>query len=459
MNVQIGAGDVLLNLDRNQQAFEKTVQQLSSGLRINSAADDPSGNSIATNLTSKVGGLQQAVNNVQNGINALNVANGALASVQNILVRINSLLVESNSDINSAQDLQDIQTEIDSLLTEINSISEKTNFNGLTLLNGAYDTSVGSNPSITQVTSPFGGTPDVVNASGITNTPGNSGSLINFASIPNVGGFNVPALVVFTVVSAGDNVVDPDSGTVPFPGAGVLIQTDVYSTQDPGSYAVPLFTDLSAYPAGAGPNPAMFGTLALFAGGSTNILNYAFNNITTGDVGASEAFNITGATAAAGGTALSINDGGDEGQTVAFSLPSCNTNALGISDITCLLPQQTTIVPGSSGTATSVGTDGSNNIPASYSQLKVQSALTTITTNEAQIGAQIIAMNDDNSVDNTTIVNLQASVSDITDLNVGQATTQYTQEQILTSVGTQVLAQIQSNGKIMTALLIQALIA
>ncbi len=457
MNVQIGAGDVLLNLDRNQQAFEKTVQQLSSGLRINSAADDPSGNSIATNLTSKVGGLQQAVNNVQNGINALNVANGALASVQNILVRINSLLVESNSDINSAQDLQDIQTEIDSLLTEINTISEKTNFNGLTLLNGAYDTSEGANPSIMQVPSPFGGSPDVVNATGITNSPGNSGPLIQFASIPNLGGFNVPAFVVFTVVSEGNNVVDPDTGTIPFPGAGVLIQTDVYSTDDPGSSANPLFTDLSAYPAGNGPNP--FGTLALFAGGGANILNYAFNNITQQDVGASQAFVITGAVAPAGGTALSINDGGDEGQTVGFSLPSCNTNALGISDITCLLPQQTTIVPGSSGTATSVGTDGSNNIPASYSQLQVQSALTTITTNEAQIGAQIIAMNDDNSVDNTTIVNLQASVSDITDLNVGQATTQYTQEQILTSVGTEVLSQIQSNGKIMTALLIQALIA
>jgi flagellin-like hook-associated protein FlgL len=96
---------------------------------------------------------------------------------------------------------------------------------------------------------------------------------------------------------------------------------------------------------------------------------------------------------------------------------------------------------------------------ASYSQLLVGQALTTITTNEAQIGAQIIAMNDDTSDDNTAIVNLQSSVSDITDLNVGQATTQYTQEQILTSVGTEVLSQIQSNGKIMTALLIQALIA
>ncbi|HTV92805.1 MAG TPA: flagellin [Verrucomicrobiae bacterium] len=457
MNVLTGADVVLLNLDRNQQAFEKTVEQLSSGLRINSAADDPSGNAIATNLTSKVGGLQQAVNNVQNGINALNVANGALVSVQNILVRINNLLVEANSDINSAKDLQDIQTEINSLMNEINTIGEKTNFNGLNLLDGAFDTSEGSNPAITRVASPFGGTDQVVNASGNTDSPGNAGPLIQFASIPNVGGFNVPAFVVFTVVAEGQNLVDPDSGVVQFPGAGVLIQTDVYSTNDSGSLAQPLFTDVSAYPAGAGPNP--FGTLALFAGGGTNILNYAFNNVTEQDVGSSEAFLITGATAAAGGTALTINDGGEEGQTLGFSLPTVNTNALGISDITCLLPQQTTIVAGSGGTATQVGTDASNNITASYSQLLVQNALTTITTNEAQIGAQIVAMNDDNSDDNTAIVNYQQSISDIADLNVGQATTQYTQEQILTSVGTEVLSQIQSNGKIMTALLIQALIA
>ena len=68
-------------------------------------------------------------------------------------------------------------------------------------------------------------------------------------------------------------------------------------------------------------------------------------------------------------------------------------------------------------------------------------------------------MGDDESGDNVTATNLAASASNITDLNVGQATTDYTREQILTSVGTQVLSQIESNGKIMTALLIQALIA
>ncbi len=453
MNVQIGAGDVLLNLDRNQQAFEKTVSQLSSGLRINSAADDPSGNAIATNLTSKVGGLQQAVNNVQNGVNALNVANGALKAVQDILVRINNLLVEANSDINSSADLQDIQTEISSLLTEINTIGQKTNFNGLNLLNGQFDTSEGSNPSLTQVASPNGGTPTVANP--YATSPANPGPLITSAAIPNVGGFNIPAYVVFTVVGQGNNLVDPDSGAVQ-PGAGVMIQIDMYST-DPSFGAAPYYQDLSAYPANAGNAP--FGTLALFdPAGTVNVLNYTFGNITQQDVGASQAFLITGAVGASTGTQLTINDGGDEGQTLGISLPTVNTNALGLSDISSSLPQEISIVPGSGGVQ-QVGTAQSNNIPASYSQLLVKNALTTITTNEAQIGAQIVAMGDDESGDNTTATNLAASASNITDLNVGQATTNYTREQILTSVGTEVLSQIQSNGKIMTALLIQALIA
>ena len=142
-----------------------------------------------------------------------------------------------------------------------------------------------------------------------------------------------------------------------------------------------------------------------------------------------------------------------------MSLPTVNTNALSISDISVLLPQ-TVITPlGSGGPQQAAGPASSNVMVDSYSQVLVKQALTTITTNEAQIGAQIVAMGDDNNVDNTAIVNLQASISNITDLNVGQATTDYTREQILTSVGTEVLSQIQSNGKIMTALLIQALIA
>jgi flagellin len=463
MNVQIGADDVLLNLDRNQQAFEQTVTQLSSGLRINSAADDPSGNSIAINISSKVGGLQQAANNVQNGVNALNVANGALETVQNILVRINDLLVESNSDINSTSDLQNIQTEISSLLSEINAIGQKTNFNGQNLLDGQFDTSEGSNPTLTQVTSPNGGTTQVANATGAT-TP-QPGLLVTNAAIPPVNGFFTPALMVFTITGYSPNVYDQDSGT--YNGPGMILQFQAYST-DPNFGSAPYYTNEIALPLGPGGTgqvgPLTFVAPSSSVGGGSTLLTFTLSNVTQADVGASIAFLSTEGTGASNGQALTINDGGDEGQTLSMSLPTVNTNALGLSQISCLLPQTTTVVPGSQFSVPGIqyentGPASSNNIVASWSQIQVQNALQTVTTNEAQIGAQIVAMGDDESDDNVTATNLQASASNITDLNVGQATTDYTREQILTSVGTEVLSQIESNGKIMTALLIQALIA
>ncbi len=446
MNVQIGAGDVLLNLDRNQQAFENTVKQLSSGLRINSAADDPSGNAIATNLTSKVGGLQQAVNNVQNGINALNVANGALEATQDILVRINNLLVEANSDINSAMDLEDIQAEIQQLLTEINTIGEKTNFNGLNLLDGKFDTSEGSNAQFIQVASPYGGTTNVVNETGAPG--GASGPLITNAGVPP-GGYFEPSLLVFTVTGYSSNAVDPDTDT-PI-GPGVYVQFDAYSNGGPNAFGnAPLYQDVSAIPVNDGQIAAAQYTTP---NGASILIEFTLANLTAADVGSSIAFQSIAQVNPSTGTALTINDGGQEGQTIGMSLPTVNTNALGISQISAVDPAVVNFFNNVTGTS------ASNNVVASYSQLLVKSALQTITTNEAQIGAQIVAMNDDNSDDNTAIVNLQSSVSDITDLNVGQATTDYTREQILTSVGTEVLSQIESNGKIMTALLIQALIA
>ncbi|HUA08999.1 MAG TPA: flagellin [Candidatus Acidoferrales bacterium] len=453
MNVLIGADNVLLNLDRNQRAFEQTVTQLSSGLRINNAADDPSGNAIATNLTSKASGLQQAVNNVQNGVNALNVAQGALKSVQDILIRINNLLVEANSDINSSSDLENIQAEINSLLTEINTIGEKTNFNGLNLLNGQFDTSEGSPASFVEVQSPYGGTTQVTNETGAAG--GGPGPLVSNAGTPEVGGTFVPALMVFTVTGYSPNTIDPDSGTDY--GPGVYVQFDAYSTAGPSVFGEePLYQDIS----GIGVNSGQYVDVPyLSPNGENLLLNFTLANLTEADVGASIAFLSTAAVGPSNGRALTINDGGDEGQILSISLPTVSTNALNLSDISVLLPQLVTTPEGDGGPEATPGLASSNVMVASYAQILVQNALTTITTNEADIGAQIISMTDDETIDNTTDVNLDASASNITDLNVGQATTQYTQEQILTSVGTEVLSQIQSNGKILTALLIQALIA
>src|SRR5215472_4893458 len=132
------ANSVQLNLDRNQSQLQNVVTQLSSGLRILTAADDPSGNAIATNLQTAVDGFNQAVSNVQNANNAANVALGALTSTTQILQRIRSLAVEGASDINSNNDRLNLQTEITQLLLEVNRIAQNTNFNGAALLDGSH---------------------------------------------------------------------------------------------------------------------------------------------------------------------------------------------------------------------------------------------------------------------------------------------------------------------------------
>ena len=126
---------ISLNLDKSQGRLQTDVSRLSSGLRINSAADDPSGLAIAERLQSKVNGYDQASSNVQTANNMLTVADGALQTVTDILQRLRSLTVQANDDLVSTTDRADIQTESTQLQAEINTIAENTNFNGVHLLN------------------------------------------------------------------------------------------------------------------------------------------------------------------------------------------------------------------------------------------------------------------------------------------------------------------------------------
>ncbi len=134
----LSANTAGLNLQNNQAALASSTAKLSSGLRINTAADDPSGLAIAESLQAQVNGFDQAVSNVQNANNAASVALGALTSETSILQRIRSLAVEAASDINSTNDKSNLQTEVSQLLLEVNRISQNTTFNGLQLLDGSH---------------------------------------------------------------------------------------------------------------------------------------------------------------------------------------------------------------------------------------------------------------------------------------------------------------------------------
>ena len=135
VNTNVAAIDAANNLNTTEMALEKSTQQLSSGLRINSAADDAAGLTISESLTSQINGVDQANRNAQDGVSLVQTASGALTQVQQMLQRIRELAVQyGNSTLNST-DQTAIQTEVNQLLSEINQIGSTAQFNGIDILN------------------------------------------------------------------------------------------------------------------------------------------------------------------------------------------------------------------------------------------------------------------------------------------------------------------------------------
>lgn len=116
----------------------KTSKELSSGMRINSAADDASGLSVSERMRSQIRGLNQASRNVMNGISMLQTAEGFMQSTTDILQRIRELAVQSANGIYSDESRMQIQTEVEQLVSEVDRISQIAEFNGMTLLSGRF---------------------------------------------------------------------------------------------------------------------------------------------------------------------------------------------------------------------------------------------------------------------------------------------------------------------------------
>ncbi|MFC7581200.1 flagellin [Schaalia naturae] len=136
INQNITALNAYRNLSTTQNKLSTSLERLSSGVRINRAADDAAGLAISEGLRSQVGGLKVAARNAQDGISVVQTAEGALTEVHSILQRLRDLAVQGGNDSNSADARSNIQTEANSLISELGRIAESTNFNGTKLLDG-----------------------------------------------------------------------------------------------------------------------------------------------------------------------------------------------------------------------------------------------------------------------------------------------------------------------------------
>jgi flagellin len=128
-----------MNSVNNNRALDKSLTALSTGLRINKAADDASGMAIANQLKSQASGLGQAIRNANDGINVAQTADGALEEYTNIINTVRTKAIQAASDGQNEDSRKAIQADIDKLLEEAQNIASTTSFNGMTLLNGGFD--------------------------------------------------------------------------------------------------------------------------------------------------------------------------------------------------------------------------------------------------------------------------------------------------------------------------------
>lgn len=147
INHNISALKANTQLQRTNSAMEASIERLSSGYRINRAADDAAGMAISQKMKTQIRGLEQASRNASDGISVIQTAEGALSEVETMLQRMRELSVQAANGTNTDEDRKAIQNEIDQLNAEIDRISETTEFNTKNLLDGNVDRKSYSNNS------------------------------------------------------------------------------------------------------------------------------------------------------------------------------------------------------------------------------------------------------------------------------------------------------------------------
>lgn len=196
VNTNVSSLNAQRQLINSGKSLDTAFQRLSSGLRINSAADDAAGLQISNRLTSQIQGLDQAIRNANDGISLAQVAEGAMDEITSALQRIRVLSVQSQNGINSSSDRLALQKEVSALKAEISRIASTTQFGGVKILDGKYSSTflVGANA----------GQSISVNISRVGGGYGTSGLKLSNITIATLAG----ASTALTAIDSAINAID-----------------------------------------------------------------------------------------------------------------------------------------------------------------------------------------------------------------------------------------------------------
>jgi flagellin len=154
INTNVAALNAYRNLSNTQGAMATSLERLSSGLRINRAADDAAGLAISEKMRGQISGLNQASANAQDGVSLVQTAEGALNETHSILQRMRQLAVQASNDTNGTTERTDIATELTALKSSLDSIASTTQFNGQKLLaSGGYTATLQTGANAGETTS------------------------------------------------------------------------------------------------------------------------------------------------------------------------------------------------------------------------------------------------------------------------------------------------------------------
>jgi flagellin-like hook-associated protein FlgL len=394
VNNNIAALNAYRNLSVTDGQMSKSLEKLSSGFRINRAADDAAGLAISEGLRSQIGGLKVAVRNTQDGISVVQTAEGALTETHSILQRMRDLSVQAANDGGMNTDAKgNIQSELSQLKSELDRIANTTTFNGKKLLDGSFNAAfqVGSNSGET-ISFAVGSVGKGMNASGL-----------------GVSGVDVTAAATGAATGVVTNAANATNGSVAitFTGATDFSSGTVHND----------FTKLNCTISFGGKSFDL-GSVEYQASDTTNALRLA---------------RLNDAAEAAFGLASTVNPfavGGTNTELV-FTAP---INTAGYTDGVGAL--STSAIDIAKATPTFAQATG-----ASAAIDALDTAIKTVSTQRADLGA--IQNRFDHTINNLNVAveNLTASESRIRDADMAQEMVQFTRNQILSQAGTAMLAQ------------------
>jgi flagellin len=399
INTNIDAFDAQRNLQATGMSLSKSIQKLSSGLRINGAADDAAGLSISQKLQAQVNGLQQAVRNSQDGISMVQTTEGALNEAQTILQRMRELGIQGGNGTLSSDDRKSITAELSQLSGEIDRIASVTNFNGLKLLSGS-NTLAAANGSVAA----FSGT----GSSSVTLATGSTNHAINTLVSTS-----------YTVTVNSDSAGNVQSVTVQ---AGGSTSSDTINVSGTGSSnLVNLGNGVQFYFSGTVANGSVL-TTTTTAGTTASASAQTVSLQIGANTSTQERLNVS---VSASGTNY-IGDG--------TSQNALNGNNLyAVKDLNDAITQVTNMLSYSV----------SGDVQGAFRSLvdSAQQALQDISGIRGTLGAAQNRLED--TIANLQVAqqNTQASESQITDVDMAAEMVNFTKEQILQQAGTSILSQ------------------